>query len=101
MPDPKNPVLAFLAANAGLTKIVELEEPPKPYKYQGATVVTHTPSPPPPLPLKVRQVETFTMQGKQVWLFTYTNGTWERIEDSQVAYLKSLELFPAGPPANH
>jgi len=54
----------------------------------------------PALPLKVRQVETFTYQGKQVWLFTYNNGTWERIENADQAFLKSMELFPAGPPKN-
>lgn len=85
---PIDKVLSFLAANAGLTKIVELEAKPEPYKYT-------------PLPVKIRQVETFTIQGKQVWLFTYTNGTWERIEDANVAMIKSLELFPAGPPGNH
>lgn len=85
---PIDKVLSFLTANAGLTKIVELEAKPEPYKYV-------------PLPVKIRQVETFTIQGKQVWLFTYTNGTWERIEDSTLAMVKSLELFPPGPPPNN
>lgn len=84
---PVDKVLAYLSANAGLTKIVELEAKPEIPAYV-------------PLPVKIRQVETFTIQGKQVWLFTYTNGTWERIENSDQAYLKSLELFPFGPPKN-
>lgn len=85
---PIDKVLSFLTANAGLTKIVELETKPEPYKYVAP-------------PVKIRQVETFTIQGKQVWLFTYTNGTWERIEDSTAAMVKSLELFPPGPPPNN
>lgn len=120
-------VLAFLKANTGLTEMVQPEpvvvttpkitstltpalgagggagtavEIPKwmgdgKPATRGTAVVPYKEVP------RVTQVETFTYQGKQVWCITYSDATWERILDPTQAYLKSLELFPAGPPKNH